>query len=98
MNYDPNLVRCGRMATQTVKLVFGQWDYRKEVLIDVSGNCTGLVVIDVAIDNFYQECGDEIELTDANENVLICEDDEQKGEDWLKDMLISAEILSITPN
>ena len=33
MDYDPNL----KWGKQTVKLVFGQWRYRKEVLIDVGG-------------------------------------------------------------
>ena len=97
MDYDPNL----KWGRQTVKLVFGQWRYRKEVLIDVGGNCTGLAVIEAAIGNFYEACssdGDfefELELEDTEGGLLICEDEEGKGEDWLKDMLICAEIVAI---
>jgi len=97
MDYDPNL----KWGKQTVKLVFGQWRYRKEVLVDVGGNCTGFAVIEAAIGSFYEECtndGDfefELELEDAEGGLLICEDEENQGEDWLKDMLICAEIVAI---
>lgn len=29
MNYDPNLVLCGREAEFTVNLIFGLWKFRK---------------------------------------------------------------------
>jgi hypothetical protein len=56
--------------------------------------CTGFSVIDAAIGSFYETCGD-LELEDKDGNILICEDEEEQGEDWLKDMLICAEIVAI---
>jgi hypothetical protein len=45
MNYDPNMFCCGRMSNQTVRFVFGTWEYRKTIDTVVSGNCQGLDVI-----------------------------------------------------
>lgn len=102
MNYDPNLVNSGKCATQRVKLVFGQWEYRAELFVNVGGNCRGLSVIDTAVDMAYEglpgtEALAHIILTRADGETLHCEDDEGNGVDWLEDMLISAEIVSIEP-
>ena len=100
MNYDPNMTNSGRMAKQTVNLVFQQWDYTAEIEQVVGGNCTGLSVIDCAVCNAY-ECLDAdrntpfILMTNPGGEVLHCGDDEDRGEDWLKDMLVRAEIVSI---
>lgn len=101
MNYDPNLVLCGRMALQRVRLVFGQWQYRAEMTIEVGGNCTGLDVIDAAVSNAFDQLLEDdgqarISMFKADDE-LICDDDEDRGEDWLKGMLIAAEILSLVP-
>lgn len=34
---------------------------------------------------------------ESDGDTLLCEDDEGRGEDWLKDMLIAAEIIAIAP-
>lgn len=110
MNYDPNLTNSGRMAVQTVRLTFGVWEYRAVIEVAVGGNCTGLIVIDCAVENAYESLEQRgiygLEDTyavinmpkiGAPEEVLECGDDEQHGEDWLKNMLLSAEIISIKP-
>lgn len=105
MNYDPNMTNSGRMAKQTVRLTFAQWEYRKTVEVVVGGNCTGLTVIECAVDNLYDSLDEtdfgsvqlELEAMDGSGDTLCCEDDEGHGEEWLKDMLISAEIVSIRP-
>lgn len=103
MNYDPNLVCSGKMAIQSVKLVFGCWDYRAERVIDVAGNCMGFAVIRAALTKAYDELEystykgkDYAYITLANlDEEMLCEDEERKCDEWLGDMLISAEILSI---
>lgn len=100
MNYDPNMTLSGRMAKQTVRLTFQQWEYKVEMVEHVGGNCTGMTVIDCAIGNAYASLSNDrgvpyIILTDAGGNTLQCHDDEDKGEDWLKDMLVKAEIIAI---
>jgi len=96
MNYDPNLTNSGRMATQTVELTFQQWEYTATETTTVGGNCTGLDVIESAIENIEEELGyddGEIILTNADGGTLVCELWEEK----LKDMLVCARIVAITP-
>lgn len=100
MNYDPNLTCSGRMAKQTVKLTFQQWDFTAEIEQVVGGNCTGLSVIDCAVTMACDELEIEggalfIPLANADGEVLQCSDDDHRGEDWLKNMLVRAEITSI---
>jgi hypothetical protein len=105
MDYDPNMTNSGRMAKQTVRLTFGMWQYRKTIETDVGGNCTGLTVIDCAVENVCEALPENrygspylvMEAPDNPEETLQCEDDEDRGEDWLKDMLIAAEIIAIRP-
>ena len=100
MNYDPNIVNCGRMANQTVRLTFGTWDYRAERECVVGGNCAGLDVIDTAVLGVYESLregryGKEITLKNDAGEELLCSDDEDEEEDWLKKMLVKAEIVAI---
>ena len=103
MNYDPNLVYCGRMAKQTVRLTFGQWKYRKIMEVITNGNCRGLSVIDHAVDIAFDSLpehtfgGKTITMTDEKGDELECSinDYDCSEEDWLRNMLLSAEIVSI---
>jgi hypothetical protein len=103
MNYDPNLVLSGRMAKQLVKLTFGEWEYRKTIETVVSGNCRGLNVIDCAIENVYDHLksdrwnNKEIVLAKEDGKELVCPDEEYDSYNFLKDMLIAAEIINIRP-
>lgn len=90
------------MAIQKVKLTFAMWEYKVTVETEVRGNCTGLSVIEHAVSCIYEELRRYeipfIELHKENGDTLTCEDDEDKGDDWLKDMLIAAEITDIQPD
>ncbi|CAI2419414.1 DUF5406 domain-containing protein [Serratia liquefaciens] len=107
MNYDPNLTLCGRMAKQTVRLTFGQWQYRTSMEVVVGGNCNGLSVIECAIGLAYEQLGEIPFFNDdtgeddvmavINVGELQCMDECLEGEDWLKEMLIGAEIINIEP-
>lgn len=96
MNYDPNLTCCGNMAQQTVELTFQSWEYTTTKTVVVGGNCTGLAVIDFAINKVEEELGyDEgvLELTDDAGNVL----ESELWENPLEEMLVGARIISICP-
>jgi hypothetical protein len=103
VNYDPNLISCGRIAEQHVRLTFGKWEHRATVETVVNGNCTGLDVIECAIANAYDHLtcdiweNKQIIMTKEEDEDLICGDDEGGAEDWLKSMLIAAEIVDIKP-
>jgi hypothetical protein len=106
MDYDPNLTLSGNMAKQTVRLIFGRWHYRAERIVQVGGNCTGLSVITSAVRqafdalDFTEYEGREyarITMLSADETAeLTCEDEDYDCDDWLAEMLISAEIIEIT--
>ena len=102
MNYDPNMTSSGRMAKQTVRLTFGCWDYRKTVETVVGGNCTGFNVIDTAVGRVYEELPEErgavYIVLERGDDTLYCDADEERGEEWLRDMLIAAEIVAIEPD
>lgn len=103
MNYDPNLVLCGRMAEFKINLVFGLWKFRRGFTVIVCGNSMGLDMIDCAVEKVYEDLPinaegiKQIILKDSQSDELECADDEGNEESWLKDMLISAEILEIEP-
>lgn len=104
MDYDENMVLCGRTARQVVRLTFGSGKYRADRLEAVGGNCTGLSVIEAAVEAAYDNLtivpayGPQIRLKDSDGNILICEDEDDRGDEWLRRMLISAEIISIEPS
>jgi hypothetical protein len=103
MNYDPNLTLCGRTATQTVKLRFQMWESTTERTVTIGGNCTGLTVMRSAVGKVYDDLVEslpedepaEITLVNRDGDTLICEDEEDQGEDWLADMCVSIEIVEI---
>lgn len=113
MNYDPNLTCSGNMASQAVRLTFGLWQYRAQVEVTIGGNCTGLDVISAAVGAVYEKLDrrkiygaeeDYAELVmaspESQDDVLLCGDDDPdgpQGEAWLSNMLVGAEIISITP-
>jgi hypothetical protein len=109
MNYNPNLVYCGRNTKQTVRCVFGLFEYRRIIETTVRGNCLGLDIIQGAIEHIYEDLPLEREssfliLGDAQgdisneDNCLLTSDDEGEESDWLSKMLISAEITDIVPD
>lgn len=53
MNFDPNLIMCGRMVDKTVRLTFGRWHYRTTIEIVIGGNTNGLSVIESAVESAY---------------------------------------------
>lgn len=98
INFDPNLNLSGNTSIKTVRLTFGQWKYRRAVEVTVNGNTSGMETVFQAIEiargqHFY---GDKIVLY-AGQSTLECENDDQEDE-WLRNMLVAAEIIAIEPS
>lgn len=101
INFDPNYIANLRAAEQKIKLVFGIWQYRYETIVDVKINRYGIPAIDWAIEVLYEQLfGDQepailiMKDIEGNELEMWDEDEYEDEYDWLKSMLISAEILS----
>ncbi|EBB0848972.1 DUF5406 domain-containing protein [Salmonella enterica] len=86
-DFDPNMVACGRAVKQTVRLTFGCWRYRGTFEVEVRGNITGLDAIRYAVELLYESLPS-----------VVVTDDDLRGEEWLADMLVSAEIIRYEPD
>lgn len=101
MNYDPNMVMSGNRAEQTIKLTFGDWEYRAEMKVVLRSNVRGADAIEFAIEEAFDQLYDNdagfatLVMSDAEGNTLT--DDQGEDEEWLKDKLIKAEIVDIAP-
>lgn len=97
--YSPNI----QWGKQQVEIVLMQWGYRESFKIFVGGNCHGLSVIECAVgilyDNLLTEGSEDpakVVLVKGNDS-LHCTDDEDRGEEWLKNMIVSAQIIDWIP-
>jgi len=99
INFDPNMNYSGNMSTKTIRMTFGVWDYRLTKEVTVGGNGAGFHNIDSALMQIYDDVGDKgiVLKRESDGDTLLCEDDEGQGEDWLKEMLIAAEIIAVAP-
>ncbi|MDE9431396.1 DUF5406 family protein [Xenorhabdus bovienii] len=107
MNYDHNLTLCMRNAEHVVRLTFAQWEYRQVVDVLVTDNTRGLYVIARAVRNLYDslstisffnhDTDKDDEMAVFHVGILKCIDEGQEEVEWLNEMLIKAEIISITP-
>lgn len=102
MNYDPNLFLCGQRARQEIHLTFAIWQYRAERTFVLYSNISGLDAIKCAVIEIFESLPGfghldipRIVLTDENGDTMICDDEEDEGEDWLFKMLIKAEIVAV---
>ncbi|HGA5463190.1 TPA: DUF5406 family protein [Salmonella enterica subsp. diarizonae serovar 50:k:z35] len=107
-DFDPNMVACGRAVKQTVRLTFGCWRYRGKFEVEVRGNITGLDAIRYAVELLYEslpsvvvtdddlEC--DMKMATIELDGITCDDDDLRGEEWLADMLVSAEIIRYEPD
>ncbi|WP_274712162.1 DUF5406 family protein [Xenorhabdus bovienii] len=107
MNYDHNLTLCMRNAEHVVRLTFAQWEYRQVVDVVVTANIRGLDVISQAVQNLYDslstisffnhDTDKDDGMAEFHVGILKCIDEGQEGVEWLNEMLIKAEIISIKP-
>jgi hypothetical protein len=97
-NYDIS----HRWGFHVVKVTFQQWEYKTTVTTKVGGNCKGMTILETAIGNIYEQMGDQgdpdtICLKSPNGDTLYCTDDEQRGEEWLKDMVVAVTVTDFVP-
>lgn len=103
INFDPNMTLSGNRAKSTIRFVFGQWDYRCERTVEFKSNMTGLSAASWALETLVEQLHDEcnglpaLSMFNKSGDELICEDDEGRWDEWLKDMLISFEIIGFEP-
>lgn len=101
MNYDPNLMNGRQMSKKIVHLIFGKWEYRAEMTVAVHGNTGGLSVmrsaVAVALDLLSRDAHEiaYINLRKQSGELLEDHDEDEQEEEWLEEMLISAEIIDI---
>jgi hypothetical protein len=107
VDFDPNIIN-GENIRQLVRLVFGLWKYRTTIEVFVRTNRVGLSVIDCAVEEAYDFLEDaddggpdeykRIWLVREYDGEKLCVDDEEdEGSDFLRNMLIAAEIISVGP-
>jgi hypothetical protein len=107
-DYDPNLFCSGNRAKQTIRITFGMWHYRKVMEVVLYSNISGLDAIRYAVEKILEELPPipnrhpddqfgRIVLEAADGDTLICDDDEGEWEEWLKKMVVSAEIIDAKP-
>lgn len=86
-----------------VEVVLKQWKYHRTFVVRVGGNCHGLTVLESAIDNIYDGLWDEqddpaeITLTSDTGEQLLCTDDDDLGDEWIKNMVVSCRIIDYEP-
>lgn len=99
--YSPNI----RWGKQHVEVTLMQWGYTKKFTVDVGGNCIGMDVIEGAISLVYDSLPTDPRdsemavtvLTNKDGDTLECQDEEGRGEDWVREMVVSVQIVGWTP-
>lgn len=102
-SYDPNW----KWGKHEVEITLMRWDYVSTHCVQVGGNTHGLNVMDCAVGSLYDSfLPDDDEdnqipsvklIRPSDGAVLICFDDEDRGEDWLQDMVVSLRIVGWYP-
>lgn len=95
---DPNIFP----AEIQYLLTFMAWGYSAQHIGIARGHVRGMDGLEIALSDVYKNLlGDdgfkEIILTDASGETLLCPEDQEafEGEEWLMQMLVAAEIISI---
>lgn len=96
--YSPNT----RWGKQRVRLTLMLWGYTATHEVDVGGNCLGFDVIEAGasmlLDQLPESDGlPSVVLKDGNGSELLSVDEEDRGERWLKSMIVGAEIIAWFP-
>lgn len=86
--FDPN-----EKHALTARLTFAVWDYRLTIDRPLARSEGGLDWVRWLLEEFYDEVGASILLTNVGGDTLLCEDDEGEGAAWLERMVIEARLL-----
>ena len=81
------------------EVVFASWKYYSIHEVSIGGNCAGMENFDGIIDDIYDALDDDdqgnafIELKSNEGNILYVHDEEDKGYNFLKEMVMSVRFL-----
>lgn len=107
MNYDPNRARSFDVA-DLVEVTLGCWEYRLTTTVSVRGNCQGFTNLEAAVGQLYEkpEVVQErntrneggfavlyVVLTNDKGDMLEIEDEDDRQEEWLKDLVVGLRIV-----
>jgi hypothetical protein len=98
-NNNPN----NEWGKHVIEIVLKQWRYQRTFTTRVGGNCHGFTIMETAIGNVYETLLDtqddpsELVLTDDNGDTLLCTDDDNLGDEWIKKMVVSCRIIDFEP-
>ena len=97
-DYDPNKTFD---SVHTVELIFAMWSYKRTEIVNIKSNGSGMWMMECAVSSIYESLPENLQykmpyiiLKNTEGDELTCEDDDNDGEEWLKDMLISARFIS----
>jgi hypothetical protein len=81
-----------------IEVTLKQWAYEKTFTLHVGGNCKGFDILEAAVDMIYDHILDteddaSVVLTDGKGDTLLCSDEEDRGEYWIKKMVASVRIV-----
>lgn len=93
--YDPNIY----WSKQEVEVTLMRWDYSAKIKVETGGNVKGWDIIKSAIEQIYDILSEKtgvgaVTLTNPGGATLLCEDDEEREDDWVREMIVSAVIIS----
>lgn len=92
-NNNPN----NEWGHSIVEVVLKAWTFEKTYVLKVGGNCHGIDVLEAAVgmihDHVLEEPNGEIVLTNPKGEILRTSDEEDRGEYWVKEMVVSARII-----
>lgn len=98
--YSPNI----KWGKQSVEIVLMAWRYKAAFILEIGGNSTGFRVIEHAINTLYERLypteGDgpaSVTLTNEAGDTMVCEDEDDLEDEWLRRMIVSAQIIEWTP-
>ncbi len=99
--YSPNIA----WGKQHVEVTVKQWAYSATHIVRIGGNCRGFDVMesavsqvcDLAREGVPEGCPPRLILKAPNGDTLECDDDDDRGEEWIKDMTVSVQIVGYDP-
>lgn len=92
-----------KWGKHVVEVVLKQWKYHRTFTLRIGGNCNGFDVIQSAVELIYESLFDEqdnpaeLVLTDDAGKELLCTDDEEMRDEWIKKMVVSCQIVDFEP-
>lgn len=95
MHYKPSNFE----SKHRVEVIVQMWDYIGKFVVEIVGNTEGLKILEAAPGYVYQMLPVDnrgvtfMKLKNNKGGSLLCEDEENEGDDWIEGMVVSVRIL-----